>query len=260
MWGLLTLPPDATSDEAVGVATVTAYWRPESLGQALLLLEHPRSVVLAGGTRLNGLSGAEHVEVVDLQALHLDGVERQGGDCLLLGAMTTLAQVVSSGEVPQALRDAARRELPSTLRAQATIGGCVVVGDPESELLATMLVFDATVRVMGPEGLQELTLEALLADLPLEAGKIATAVIIDTRGVASAARTARTRADKPIVAAVARAVGGEQKLALSGVATRPVMVTRLDDLDPPGDFRGSSEYRRALATTLASRALKAISL
>jgi len=28
------------------------------------------------------------------------------------------------------------------------------------------------------------------------------------------------------------------------------------DLDPPGDFRGSGEYRRALAAVLASRALE----
>ena len=32
-----------------------------------------------------------------------------------------------------------------------------------------------------------------------------------------------------------------------------------NDLDPPGDFRGSAEYRRALAAVLAKRALEEIS-
>jgi CO/xanthine dehydrogenase FAD-binding subunit len=43
------------------------------------------------------------------------------------------------------------------------------------------------------------------------------------------------------------------------VAERPVLVTSVEELDPRGDFRGSGEYRRALAAVLASRALEAVS-
>ena len=48
----------------------------------------------------------------------------------------------------------------------------------------------------------------------------------------------------------------------AGVAAAPVLVPGLAAiarLDPPGDFRGSGEYRRAVAAVLAARALEAIS-
>jgi CO/xanthine dehydrogenase FAD-binding subunit len=77
------------------------------------------------------------------------------------------------------------------------------------------------------------------------------------------ARTARTRADRPIVAAVARRTpDGQRRLALTGVAAVPVLVAptpdAADGLEPPGDFRGSTEYRRALAGVLARRALEGV--
>jgi CO/xanthine dehydrogenase FAD-binding subunit len=44
-------------------------------------------------------------------------------------------------------------------------------------------------------------------------------------------------------------------LALTGVAATPILVEPGDlaHLDPPGDFRGSSRYRRELAGILAKR-------
>jgi len=47
-----------------------------------------------------------------------------------IGAMTRLQELVDSDDVPSVVREAARHELPSTLRAQSTIGGCIASGDP----------------------------------------------------------------------------------------------------------------------------------
>ena len=73
---------------------------------------------------------------------------------------------------------------------------------------------------------------------------------------------ARTPADAPIVAAVARRTPDQQTLlALCGVAQTPVLVDPddvADSIDPPGDFRGSAEYRRAMALTLTQRVLEEI--
>ena len=160
--------------------------------------------------------------------------------------------------MPVVVREAARREQPSTLRAQATVGGCIATGDPESEVLAALLVHAAVVDVVGRAGTEQLPLEAVLAALPLPAGKIITAVTIDTRGVAAAARTARTKADKPIVAAVARAVDGTRRMALAGVAATPVLVDSAEGLEPPSDLRGSGDYRRMLAGVLLARVGEAI--
>ena len=46
---------------------------------------------------------------------------------------------------------------------------------------------------------------------------------------------------------------GRVRLAMTGVADVPVVVDDLERLQPPGDFRGSSEYRRALAIALSAR-------
>ena len=242
------------------VAQVSGYRRPASLDEALALLEHPGTVVIGGGTKVNAEPRAEPIEVVDLQALGLSAVGRIDGDLLRIGATVTLQQLVECGDVPAVIREAARREQPSTLRAQATIGGSIVTADPESELLATLLVHDAVVSLAGAAGPEELTLEALLAELPFPAGRIVTGVVIDAAGSSFVARAGRTRADRAIVAAAAR-VGpdGEQRVALSGVANTPILVDATDELEPPGDFRGSSEYRRALAEILVARALEALS-
>jgi len=239
------------------MATISAYRRPVSLAQVWEILDHLDAVAMAGGTKVNATPAGSPIEVVDLQALHLDAIESIDGR-LVIGATATLQQVAESGAVPSVVREAARREQPSTVRSQATIGGCVATGDFESELLATLLVHDATVRTARRAGVEEMPLEVLLADLPVPSGAIITAVSLDPRGVSAVARTGRTGADRAIVAAVARVVDGEQRLALTGVAATPILMHGPDGIHPPPDFRGSSVYRRSLAATLSGRVLAAI--
>ena len=253
------------SGESQSVTSVSAYWRPASLDEALRLLGSRRdAVVLGGGTRLSADPAPGPVEVVDLQALRLDWIRTTGNATVRIGAMATLQQIADSPALPTVLREAARRERPSTLRSQATLGGCVAAREGDSELLAALLAHDAAVNIAGRDGPARSELAEFLADAPLDGARIITDVSACISGSASIARTARTRADRPIVAAVARVTAtGERRLALAGVAVTPVMVDEragwADQLDPPGDFRGSGEYRRALAVVLASRALGAIS-
>ncbi|NIR36170.1 MAG: xanthine dehydrogenase family protein subunit M, partial [Actinobacteria bacterium] len=64
---------------------VAAYYRPDSLDEALSLLAEPNRVPLAGGTVVNADREPSEIEVVDLQALGLGGVEHDG-DRVRLGA------------------------------------------------------------------------------------------------------------------------------------------------------------------------------
>jgi CO/xanthine dehydrogenase FAD-binding subunit len=66
--------------------------------------------------------------------------------------------------------------------------------------------------------------------------------------------------DRPIVMAVAYGDGVTVRLAMTGVASVPVIVDpdQLEDLDPPPDFRGTSAYRSALAQVLADRVVAAV--
>jgi probable selenate reductase FAD-binding subunit len=251
------------------MSTVSAYWRPLSVGGALSLARRRQAILIGGGTEVNGAPYGGPVEIVDLQAVGLDRIETTPTGCSV-GATATLQQIADEMAVPAAVRDAARRESPSTLRAAATIGGCVATGHWESELLATLLACDAEVMLAHPDGEQELGLDELLADHQSLRGAIITRVCIAGDGIIAAARTGRTFADRPIVCAVARRAAGGVRLALSGVAARPTanqtaLIRSGADaadwaarLDPPGDFRGSSAYRRALAVTLARRAVEAI--
>ncbi len=238
---------------------ISAYSRPESVSEALALLDRPGAVLIGGGTKVHERGLSEPMAVVDLQLAGLAGIDRLDNGALRIGATTTLQQLVDSEDVPAVVREAARREAPSTLRAQSTLGGTIVSADWESELLATLLVHDAVVLLARPDGTEKTPLEVLFGRIPLGSHQIVTAVVIDTAGKAAVARTARTPADKPIVVAAARVgADGRRRLALAGVATTPILVATTDELNPPGDFRGSGEYRRALAGVLVSRAIKGV--
>jgi len=242
------------------MAQVSAYERPKSLDEALAALSRPSAVVIGGGTKVNAARRSVPITVVDLQALHLDGVQELANGSVRIGATTTLQRLAEDADLPEVIREAAGREQPSTLRAVATLGGCVATAEPSSELLAALLVHDARVSLAALEGVEATSpLADLLDDLASLAKRIITAVTIETGGVSAAARVGRTIADRPIVAAVARrAPSGEIRLALAGVAATPVLAAGATEYHPVGDFRGSSEYRRSLAATLSSRVLEAV--
>lgn len=242
---------------------VTAYYRPTTLDEALELLRSPRRVVLAGGTTLNADREPSDLEAVDLQALGLDAIAAVGAGRVRVGATATLDAVRRCDELPDSLRELARAEQPSTLRTLATVGGLVAKGSPESLLLAALLAHDATVEMLGAgeAAASDKSLAELLGS-GLDAGDLITAVTVSTAGRTATARTGRTPADVPIVAAYGRRGAGAAAVALTGVADHPVLVDASDPtagLDPAGDFRGSRDYRLHLARTLVARVTKELS-
>lgn len=238
---------------------IRAYHRPVTLDDALSLLESGAAAVLAGGTVINA-DPAGPPEVVDLQALGLGTLSSEGGT-LHIGAMARLQALVDGDRVPPILQDLARREGASTIRNAATVGGTVAAVDPESELLAGLLAYDASVTIARPSGTEEIGLDTLLADRSQLEGGVITAITFATDGTAAAERTGRTPTDRPIVVAVARRSEAEDlRVAVTGVAATPVVVDpgNLDTLDPPSDFRGSAEYRNELARILTARAVESV--
>jgi CO/xanthine dehydrogenase FAD-binding subunit len=264
--------------------------------EALALLARPSvtGLPLAGGTalvfRLVGPNN-EVEAVVDLSRLGLDLIERQG-EMLRLGAMATLADVVENplccSKAGGLLSRAARMNATVNVRNVATVGGVVVAGDAMSELLLALLALDAEVVIQSHvNGLRSLPVGVFLR---APAGALASALLVEVRlsmpeGDVGAgfARVSRTPNDRPIVAAaavlvregdVAACVG----LAMSGVAATPLRLSGIvekmagrpltgslleevlsglaEQLEPVDDFRGSAEYRLAMAPIVARRALQ----
>jgi probable selenate reductase FAD-binding subunit len=233
---------------------IETYHRPATLEQALSLLETEGTAVLGGGTSLVAAGG--HSAVLDLQDLGLDSIAPDA-DRLAIGAMVRLRDIAESDLVPLMLRELALREAPNTIRNAATIGGTVATADPEGELVAGMLVYEAAVTITGAGGETTIGLDDYLATRPRG---IITGISVATGGEAAADRTGRTPADRPIIMAVARRASGGILLALTGVASTPLLIdpADVDDLVPPADFRGSTEYRAHLATVLAARAIAGV--
>jgi len=240
------------------VPRALTYQRPDSVDAAITLLTGDGHRPLAGGTVLNADDDPTLVSMVDLQSCGLETILATDGR-LRLGAMATLADLAEDERVPTGLAEAARAELPSTLRSLATVGGTVVAGGPDSVLLAALLVHDSRVQVVGPDGVTTVMLPEL-QDLGVPVGHLITAVDIDPTGSCIRHATARTPADVPIVSATARTSDDGVRLALTGVANHPVLVDPSDPtsgLTPSDDFRGSASYRLRLAAVLATRALAA---
>lgn len=239
--------------------SIAAYHRPDSLDEALSLLAAPNRRALGGGTVVvpqSRVSRAHAVELVDLQALDLASITAVDGG-LSIGAMVRLGQLAEADAAPALLADLARRELPSALRNQATVGGTVALADPDSVLVAGLLVHDTQVALHGHAPMP-------LADVLAEGvgQRIVTGVSVQTAGTGAIAATGRTPADTPIVAAVALATDHGVRLALTGVGPTPVLADPADPtagLEPPGDFRGSTDYRLHLVGTLSARAVQEVS-
>jgi CO/xanthine dehydrogenase FAD-binding subunit len=236
---------------------IRSYHRPSRLEDALALLARSdvTTAPLGGGTVLSSQPDDVPEEVVDLQALELDAISRDGAT-LVYGAMARLQDIVDHDWTPPALRDLARRSAPSTIRNAATVGGAVAAGDPENVFLAGLLAHGATATLAGSDGAQRVVVADVLADRSRLRSGIITAVHIEVGGTGAFAATARTPADTPIVLVAGRRADDHTvTLAATGVAETPIVIDldRIDDLDPPGDFRGSPEYRRHLAATLGAR-------
>ncbi|MEA3334705.1 MAG: FAD binding domain-containing protein [Chloroflexota bacterium] len=268
---------------------VKEYYRPSSLEEALALLQRSDCVTvpLAGGTRLvPRLRGDlpwsvdNQVDaVVDLADLGLNGIERRSdpdGEWLTIGATTTLTDLFEHADcrtvADGVLAEGAGREGPVNLRNAATVGGCIVQGASESELLLALLALDARVEVNdGMVRVQSLT--DLVANPAAAIGKgLITEIRIPLGGETlrgGAARIARTPSDSAIIAAVAVGDGKTYRIALGGLSYQPLVIdlnkkedwkealeTAVTEKGVLSDFRGSADYRRAMAAIVIERSLR----
>ena len=134
------------------------YVAPTSVADALgaLAAAGDDGKVIAGGQSLlpvlrMRLNAPE--TVIDLGRIEsLRGI-RDGGDHLVIGAMTAHAEVLASDLVREhatVLHEAVATVADPQIRHRGTLGGAVVHADPAGDLGAPLLALDATMVIVGP--------------------------------------------------------------------------------------------------------------
>jgi len=248
---------------------ITAYHRPKTLDEALALLTQPNTLPLGGGTLLSR-EKTDSVQVVDLQALGLNSLTKNGNN-LELGATLTLQTLLESDDCPPALKSALKLEAPLNIRNSATSAGTLVACDGRSTFAAMLLAMDAKIEQAMLKGSNiEYQITNIGDFLPLRSTNLITKITIPLNVKLAFEYVSRTPADKPIVcAALAQWNSGRTRLVLGGYGKSPMLA--MDGTESDGaetaaknayheasDEWASAEYRVDVAATLAKRCLEAI--
>lgn len=273
------------------------YLAPATVEEALAALaEHgDEAKIIAGGQSLlpvlrMRLNAPEMV--IDLGRIEsLRGI-REEGDTLVIGAMTTHADVGSDPRVAEHARlitAAVEHLADAQVRHRGTFGGALAHADPAGDLGAPVLALGAEFVIAGPGGTRTVAADDFFEDLFTTAigdGEILTEVRIPrhTGWGAHYEKFVRIAHQWPIVAVAAtvRADGGtiaEARVGLTNMGSTPLRARAVEDAlvgqpatedavraaaaaaaegtSPPSDLNGDADYRRHLATVLTRRAVLA---
>lgn len=247
---------------------ITTYHRPKTLDEALTLLAQPNILPLGGGTVLAARRPtADPIEVVDLQSLGLDSINKKGNE-LQLGATVTLQQLLETEDYPETLKSATKLEAPLNLRNSATVAGTIVSCDGRSTFATVLLALDARLEIR--DSVDQSQVSSLGEFLPFRPKSLITLITMPLNVKLAFEYVARTPADKPIVcAALAQWNSGRTRLAVGGYGASPMLAmdgTESEGLETAArnafheatDEWGSAEYRMDIAATLAKRCLESI--
>jgi CO/xanthine dehydrogenase FAD-binding subunit len=229
---------------------------------------------------------SDSVEAVDLQALSLNTIKKQGNN-LEIGATVTLQQLLESEHCPETWKSALKLEAPLNVRNSATVAGTLVACDGRSTFAAILFALDAKLEVKSINKFELMEMESrppkqqvstlgLGEFLPLRLdqirGKLITALSVPLNSKLAFDYVSRTPADKPIVcAALALWNSGRTRLVLGGYGKSPMLA--MDGTEEEGietaarnafheatDEWASAEYRMDVAATLAKRCWERLSL
>jgi probable selenate reductase FAD-binding subunit len=266
------------------------YNRPTKIEDAVALVQSNANAVYLGGGAWTVAQGDPSLEfVVDLQDLGLDYVEATLAE-IRIGATASLqalidhpdTAVLASGLLARAVGYVQSRNL----REQGSVGGTLIVADAAEPLTTALLVLDAEIRYADPVVHKApfmsfvayrdrlIKTRALITELRVQRPPAKSATGFEVVG--------RSPKDKPIVCATAYVEVDEGlpnviRVAVGGAHAQPVRLHKtehilsgqfltsdkvtqalapaLADLSPVADFRGSAEYRLAMAGVLARRAI-----
>ncbi len=270
--------------------SVKHYRRPESVEDAVALVQsNHNAAYLAGGAWTVARGDPALEMVVDLQDLGLNFVESTLEE-LRFGAMASLQAIIDhpgTSEVADGLlRQAVHYVQSRNLREQGTVGGTLMTAGSEDPLTTALLVLDVETHYADPVEHRApfmsfvayrdrlISTRVLLTELSIKRPSARSAAAFEVVG--------RSPKDKPIVCAAAFLSVSEGlpevvRIAVGGLADRPVRLHKtehvlrgqllgsdriaralspaLSEIEPISDYRGSAEYRLAMAEVVCRRAV-----
>jgi carbon-monoxide dehydrogenase medium subunit len=264
------------------------YVRPSSVAEAAqALAANSEATIIAGGHTLiptlkQRLSKPK--AVVDIsQIAELKGIRKEGGN-LVIGAATTHAEVANSAEVRSsipALAQLAAGIGDAQVRHRGTIGGSVANNDPAADYPAAVLGLGATI-VTNKSQLDADSYFTALFSTALQPGEIITAIRFPIPEKAGYAKFEQRASRYCLVSVfVSRKPGGmfssgEVRVAVSGAGKNGVFRVpemeaalksnftasavsgiKVSPANMMSDMHGGAEYRAALVTVMAERAVAA---
>jgi CO/xanthine dehydrogenase FAD-binding subunit len=272
------------------------YARPQTIGEAVALLAEygPDARLLAGGTDLiiGFRDGSIRPKlVIDLKRItELRPAIEESGGWVSIRAATVMTDIVGHPAVRKhfpALVEAANVVGSVQIRNRATLAGNICNGSPAADCSPPLLVYEAIVVVVGPDGERRVPIDDFIVGpgkTALERGELVSAIELPVPvGPFGSAYTRLTRRRGTDLASITLCCGvdgeGTTRLSYGSVGPRALLVTdesgvladpdALDDVKAPvldrllagaspsvRSMRASPEYRLAMLRVLGARALR----
>lgn len=270
------------------------YLTPQTAGEAVSLLKmyKEEAQLMAGGTDLVPLMMDRFITpkyIIDIKPISsLEYVKWDEKKGLTIGALTKISSILDSDVIKEkffSLHQAAKSFGTTQIRNMATIGGNICTSRPSADMMPPLLVFDAQVKLAGPEGEREVQLENFVtgAGENVLDGEILTEIQLPPvqRPYGTAfKKLARTAEDLAKVNGAVKIViaGGKCKdvrIALGDVAPTPIRVKKVEealrrqeasskviekaakriveDIAPITDARSNAKYRTYISQILIKR-------
>jgi carbon-monoxide dehydrogenase medium subunit len=258
-----------------------AYHRPTSLADAMAALRAGGDAKLvAGGMTLIPTMKqrlASPSDLIDLGGIaELKGIKSEG-NALVIGAMTTHAEVARSSAVQQAIPALAKLAGAigdPQVRNRGTIGGSIANNDPAADYPAGLVGLGATIRTDRRQIAADDFFQGLFSTA-LEDGEIVTAVSFPKPERAAYVKFANPASRYAMVGVFVAKTGGGVRVAVTGAGPGVFRVKAMeqalggsftadaiksiavpaDNLN--SDIHGSAAYRAHLVNVIARRAVAA---
>jgi len=268
------------------------YYRPETVKKTLKLLGSQTEVctLLYFPPRAKHLSQWQGDALIDLSNLGLDTIKEKSKE-IAVGSMVSFETLVKSEIIRNqwdgVLSDATHLSATGAMRNLSTVGGILLNPNFPAEVILVFLALDAMVVLLDENGKEvRIPIEAFLDNgkPTLERGMLIKEVILPIRKNIHCAleRVSRSKSDGSIVSVVVKGeltqkTAHNVRIAVFGANPAPkryhsaesylsdkpftyklaesIEEKIQDETEAVGDYRGSAEYREAMAGVLTKRAL-----